>query len=113
MHIKNVKPFLSDKGAQTSKITLINNYKVVSDDTLISEIFNKFFKCAVKTLGIKENDDSLKSSLSEDPVDNALEKYENHPSILTIRQIIINESPNFYFSKVELEEIEIEIKKLN
>ena len=67
----------------------------------------------MKTLDIKEDDDSLKSSLSEDPVDNALEKYENHPSILTIRQIIINESPNFYFSEVELEEIEIEIKNLN
>ena len=40
---RNVKPLLSDKISESSKITLVNNNRIVSDDREICNIFNEFF----------------------------------------------------------------------
>ena len=40
---KTVKPFLSEKSKKASKITLIENEKIVSEDKKIAKIFNDYF----------------------------------------------------------------------
>ena len=40
---KTVKPFLTDKTNKTSRITLIEEEKVISQDHLIAKTFNKYF----------------------------------------------------------------------
>ena len=42
------KPFFLDKGMTNNKITLIENDKIISDNSEIAETFNTFFKNAVK-----------------------------------------------------------------
>ena len=41
---KTVKPFLSSKTTNDSKITLVENDKVINDDTKVAETLNSFFK---------------------------------------------------------------------
>ena len=48
---KTLKPFLSNKGTNINKITLVDNDKVISDDLQLSKTFSNFFQEAVKTLG--------------------------------------------------------------
>jgi len=96
-----VKPFLSDKSGCSSRINLIDELgEVISEDREIAETFSAFFRDAVKSLDIKsdtvdpENFDSL-----TDPIDNAIKKFENHPSIVAIKS---NVQPNTLFNFKEV-----------
>ena len=40
---KTVKPFLSEKGTLSAKITLVESGEIISEDKIISETFNTFF----------------------------------------------------------------------
>ena len=46
-----MKPFLTDKGINSDKITLIENDKILDEDGEIVEILNNFFSLQ-KTLGL-------------------------------------------------------------
>ena len=84
---QNMKPFLRDKNKATEKITLVSDDKIFSDDLEIAEKFNEFFKNAVNNLNLSSNEDlSLSTKHLSDPVQIAIEKYKNHPSILTIQK---------------------------
>ena len=96
-----VKPFLSDKSGCSSRINLIDELgEVISEDREIAETFSAFFRDAVKSLDIKsdtvdpENFDSL-----TDPIDSAIKKFENHPSIVAIKS---NVQPNTLFNFKEV-----------
>ena len=43
-----MKPFLSDKGVNTGKVTLIEDNKIISDDDSVAETLNSFFDETVK-----------------------------------------------------------------
>ena len=92
-----MKPFLSDKNKATEKITLVSDDKIFSDDLEIAEKFNEFFKNAVNNLNLSSNEDLLLSTKHlSDPVQIAIEKYKNHPSILTIQNnVTIDQSFSF------------------
>ena len=47
-----------------------------------------------------------------DPVDAAIKKFEVHPSILTIKEKV-KITNTFSFEKIDVDDIELEIKKLN
>ena len=51
---RNKKPFLSHKISESSKIALVNNNRIVSDDGEICNIFNEFFVNVVPNLNIPE-----------------------------------------------------------
>ena len=51
---KTMKPFLSEKCTYASKISLIHNDNVISDDQELAYTFNNFFEHAVDNLGIQE-----------------------------------------------------------
>ena len=82
---QNMKAFLSDKNKATEKIALVSDVKVFSDGLEIAKKFDEFFKIAVNNLNLSSNEDLLLYTTHlSDPVQIAIEKYQNHPSILTI-----------------------------
>ena len=86
-------------------VTLGNNRE-------ISEIFNNFFSSIVAKLNIPKYEDlSVNSAKSEDPLENLITKYKNHPSITPI----LDKSPNtsFSFKTISKKDIEKEILDLN
>ena len=100
---QNMKPFLSDKNKATEKITLVSDDKIFSDDLEIAEKFNEFFKNAVNNLNLSSNEDLLLSTKHlSDPVQIAIEKYKNHPSILTIQNnVTIDQSFSFQIASTD------------
>ena len=74
---KTVKPVLSDKGQSSSKIILIENDTIISNDNEVAETLNGYFISITDSLGLTENTEVIVS----DPIDSAIIKYSNHPSI--------------------------------
>ena len=112
---KTVKPLFSDKIKSQSKIVLVENDEAISDDRQVAEIFNNYFVTVTETLGIAENLDNILSTEGIiDPVDIAIEKYANHPSIkaiLTRFPVVAGFSfDHVSISKLENRNIKIEFK---
>ena len=109
---KTVKPFLSDRGIKTRKVNLKEGDKIVSDDQEVAEIFNRYFSESVDTLNIQENKFIINSADHiVDPIERAIYKYKNHPSVFEIQRRVQRE--NFKFSTVTKEELLREINFLN
>ena len=49
---KSVKPFFSDKGSNSSKITLVEEDNIISDEEEIANIMNNYFVNVAKTLDL-------------------------------------------------------------
>ena len=79
---KTVKPFFSDKVTSFLQITLVENDEIISDESKVTNSFSKFFENAVQSLGIKTNEYSNDNYGLKNPVETAIKKYEQHPSIL-------------------------------
>ena len=52
---KSVKIFLSDKGCNSSKITLVEENNIISGEEEIANIMNNYFINVTKTLNLKNN----------------------------------------------------------
>ena len=90
----------------------MNGENIISDDTEVSETLNTFFQSAVQKLEIKENSYLLTDNSDvADPIDAIIKKFENHPSILTIKENV--KPSSFMFTELSLLDIETEINKLN
>ena len=105
-----IKPFLSHKYTKSSKITLVEGDKIISADKDIAQKFDKFYKNAVSSLNIQCDSEFVNECESlEDPVEIAIQKFKNHPSIMSIKENIV--SPEiFKFHKINLDDI---LKELN
>ena len=80
------KPFLSEKSKVTSKIKLKDKNKIISNDDKVAEEFSTFFENVVKSLNIKPRNLSLGNTTNvSNPVEIAIKKFENHPSVQVIR----------------------------
>ena len=111
--MNRVKPLLSEKGTRFTNINLVDKEDIISEDRDVAETLNNFFENAVKSLGIKENQHILPNTgESTDPVDIAINKFEQHPSILAIKENVSFENM-FTFSSVTIEEILSEISSLD
>ena len=62
---KTVKPSFTDKTLKDERITLVENNKVVSDESELVDIFTKYFGNIVQNLGI---DGLCNTSLDKDTV---------------------------------------------
>ena len=110
---KTIQPFLSEKRKITNKITLVGEDEIVIlEDQLISEELNWFFKNATKALNIRGNSYLIEKSELSDPVNKAISKYKNYPSILLIKAKIRNPA-SFSFKEASLSDIEKELRNLN
>ena len=86
---------------KNERITLAENNKVVSGESKLVEIFNKYFGNIVQNLGI----DGLTNTSSDNDavtIRQAIEKYQNHPSIKVIRENI-DTTNNFSFELINPE----------
>ena len=109
-----MKPFLSDKCALSSRISLVSGDEIISDDIEIAESINNYYKNAASKLGLKEYENSfdINENNSLDPVDIITEKYKNHPSIKIINENIQFDS-RFSFKEISEDDIKKELKNLN
>ena len=102
---KTIKPFLSEKSIVTSKIKLKDKNKIISNDDKVAEEFSTFFENVVKSLNIKPRNLSLGNTTNlSDPVEIAIKKFENHPSVQEIKENI-NLNQEFFFKEVEVDKI--------
>ena len=84
---KTVKPLFSEKVNTKENITLVDNNNIISSDIEVAEKLNSFFGNVVKELNINIKEDLLCNvSNINDPVERAIQKYKNHPSIQMIKE---------------------------
>jgi hypothetical protein len=108
-----MKPVLSEKSKCSSRITLVNGPDIITEDAVLAETFSTFFKKAIENLQIKGNSSIINKVnlyVCTDPVDIAIEKYKDHPSILKIKQKI-KTTQELNFLEISQKIVEDEIKK--
>ena len=102
---KNVKPYFSDKGSNSTKITLVEKDMIITDEKKIANITIKHFISITKKL-------SLKPSIS--PKDSNSYFFHDHTSIKKIKEIYPELVPNsFKFEPITKDLIKNDIQKLN
>ena len=69
------------------RITLVENNKVVSDESELVEIFSKYFGNIVEICGI-DGQTNISSDNDNVAIRRAIEKYQNHPSLKVTRENI-------------------------
>ena len=98
---KTIKPNFTEKTIKDQKITLVENDSVISEDSELAEVFSKYFENVVKNLNIQR---PIFSQEHDDQIANAITNFEQHPSILKIKENRNVCSP-FSFEPVSLDEI--------
>ena len=73
---KTIKPYMSHKGSNFRRITLLENYSVLTDDKDIAKTMSKFFIKITKNLNLKPHKDS---SLTD--INGISSNFNNHISI--------------------------------
>ena len=109
---RTVRPVLSDKVRSNSKITLIENDMIVSNDKEVAETLNDYFVSITDSLDLTENSEVILSTDVADPLGRAIIKYSNHPSIRRIRDFAQSDD-SFKFQKVSLELMHTESGRLD
>ena len=106
-----IKPFFSNGSSKSSKITLVEDDEVITDDKKIAETFNEYYIDVVSSLDIQKNV-ALENNTDgiSNPVNKALKRFKDHPSILEIKKNVSIES-EFCFLEVTMDEMLSEIKK--
>ena len=102
--MKKVKPSFSDKGVNSSKITLVEKNSITVDEKKFANIMNNYFINITKTLSLK----TLNKSLID------IDKFQNHINTKKILETfpgIIPES--FHFKQVSIDIVRKEIRNLN
>ena len=74
---KSVKPFRNEKGSNSSKITLVKENNIISDEEEIANIMNNYFINVTKSLNLNKQLGVELSSVNE---------FENHISIKMIHE---------------------------
>ena len=74
---------------------------LISDESKVANSFRNFFENAIRSLGIKANEHSQENYDLKNPVETAIKKFEQHPSINLIKKNITG-NENFHFSPVDL-----------
>ena len=113
---KIVKPNFSEKNSKSSKIILVENDEIITDNKRSTEIMNDYFVNITKELNIpaiyveKQSENTDTGFL--DPIDQIIHSYRRHPSILKINEFVTH-TGKFSFTKVNEHQIENEILDLN
>ena len=77
---------------------------MVRDEKEVANIFNDFFVNIVPNLGINTKHDVLNTTnISHNPTENVIYKYENHPSVLAIKNHMKGTNSSFSFQTVTKE----------
>ena len=106
---KTGKPFLTDKTNKTSRIILIEEERVISQDHQIVKLFPIIPSIPIKNMPKNQEYESFDSS-EEYPVSSIIKKYRIHRSIKLIKTK--NKSKTFRFRETNTDEIKKFIEKL-
>ena len=111
---KTLQPMLSDKAkCGSSKTNLVENDEILSTDKEIAEAFNKYFCNAVKSSNLQCDSEHLSDVSDEtNPIERAIKKFKNHPSIINISKNILK-TTNFEFSQADIDSIQKMIDNLD
>ena len=93
-------PSSTEKSIKDQKINLVENEKVISEESELVEIFRDYFENIVENLNIKRLN---LSHLHTDPALNIIKKFELHPNIFKIKDNI-KQTTSFSFHSVSMEE---------
>ena len=78
-----IKPFVNNKDKPKKGIILCDNDDIISHPNEVANIFNEYFTAIADEIGF---DDPIPSGYENDDVLRAMiAKYDNHPSIITIK----------------------------
>ena len=91
---------------------MVEKGEVISHQFKVSNSFSNFFENAIRSLDIKANEQSQENYDLKNPVETAIKKFEQHPSISLINKDITN-NENFHFSPADHENILKEIINLD
>ena len=101
---KNIRPLFSDKQKERQRnIILIEDDLVISENNKVAENLNNYFIDVIKNLEIEHynvnlNNEKNGRNKERKEIETIIADYENHPSILKIKEhIIVTEK--FTFSK--------------
>ena len=96
-------------------MTIVEGEQIITEDKEIAETMGNFYKTAVDNIGINKIT-GYEQSIDgiDDPIEAAVQKFANHPSILKINEVMKDKGIEpFNFSKIDREVMEKEIQKLN
>ena len=82
---KRVKPYFSDNGSNSRRITLLENDSVLTDDKDIAKTMNNFFINITKNLNLKPYKDSSITNIN-----GITSKFDNHISTKKIKEFFPN-----------------------
>ena len=103
---------MSEKVTTFPKISLIQNDDVISDELKVAKSFSSFFEDAVNSLGIKKDDQGNNNFGLSNPVEIAINNFEQHPSIKLIKENV-STTTTFSFMPTETDDIIKEISNLD
>ena len=113
---QRIKPLFSEKTKLRTNITIVENGTVTSDKKEVAELLNTYFIEAVQNLEIEKfNSDHshiVQSEGIDEVIDDIIEKYKLHPSILKIKENVKLEN-KFKFDNITEDEIYSKIRKLD
>ena len=91
---------------------MVEQGKIISDKSKVSNSFSNFFEDAIRSLGIKPYGHSQENYDLENPAEITIKKFKQHPSINVIDKDI-NNNESFHFSLADHENILKEIINLD
>jgi len=111
---KTVRPFFSNKGPISEKITLVENDELIKDDKEIGKMFNEFFINITEKLDLNQppTEPVPLNELSDNILQNEIMLFRNHPSILKIKEKVSNNENSFKFRNTTEDEVEKIISNL-
>ena len=109
---KQVKPFFSDKTPRNRQITLLEGDQIISDSSKCAEIMNNFFSDAVDVLDIDRNVHVDNVTNIINTVHRAIAMFQNHPSILKIKELGLSNN-NFSFISISELHVSTVINKID
>ena len=109
---KTVRPHFSEKHNISRNITLVEDDKILSNDSEVAKTMNDFFSFTVTNIDIKGHTYLKSEHTNIDPVIDIITNFKDHPSIEKIRERM-KEKDKFSFSLVNEYSMKNEIKNLN
>ena len=96
--LENCVSFIFRKVLLKRSISLINKDGLITENEDLAKTFNIFFSIIVNKLGIEHVPDIPNLSNIDNPILKAIAKYENHRSILRIKNYMKEKDLNFFFN---------------
>ena len=110
---QTVKPLFSNKLPHKETINLSENGQILNNDKKIAITFNNYFSNIIKKLSLPSAKSYNEENIAN-PTYLVIEKYKNHPSILTIKNKMQSLGhPSFSFQYVSHDHVLKEVNKLN